>query len=761
MSTPNEHSSTSLASSSGSTTSTASNASTNIRSSPPATTATPAGVPVGELFEVRCQSQYLQSKLSTTYDQLKSSFKEAVDKKNSSRIQAALQNLTYYRVEKDLLDPLLSVISMTDDKKTLKLAYYFLIELSEIKNITTIFSKEMQHKDISRKVVSLKTTAMLAPNDTLVDANITEVISGILRKVGEDPDKVQKKKVGFFTKVSDLGRERALLQYACFVACRNRFKNNPSLFMPIVEGIKCADPVGARHAVCLTHSYAKDDPATIAATIKRFLPLLKANRGKEAVALVDPFARRTFLATCSMIALSSSPDGKDFFQNICQSVMDNNLGVWCSAVSNLTKFPWKTLETAMIEAIVVDNDTPNHYDTQPTAVPLITGICNQIKNAFNTHFTAHPAQQSIPFTHMVCKLVNALSHSYVRHAYPKAADGSPAIGTWTEVDKTIPSSLTHPFSVLTSSIMGLLSISPNISIRIQALRALVWLCPSTLCPASRTFFECFRNQLREQCHPALLFKELFMELYKRTVVTPVLAPSVLQLVYDWIDIVPHKVDTPLAIQIWTKIIEFGREGRERVLQNCFDVLDRSIHPDFRVVSLEILKDIVQFLGDNANKITLEGEAGDNQPVTDQALNSIILRLEQYAIFHPWQIRMASVDALAKIAFLSSTPFRIHIYHFLTTVPNGSHGWTTVKSNNATIVCILDQLLTLRSKWLPLLSSSLSAPQKKELTDDHNSMLLQIGMYFDSVGAAATSTSSTSCLPSDYMPLGVETRQYVK
>lgn len=30
----------------------------------------------------------------------------------------------------------------------------------------------MQHKDISRKVVSLKTTASVAPNDVLIDGKI-------------------------------------------------------------------------------------------------------------------------------------------------------------------------------------------------------------------------------------------------------------------------------------------------------------------------------------------------------------------------------------------------------------------------------------------------------------------------------------------------------------------------------------------------------------------------------------------------------------
>ncbi|EFA80191.1 hypothetical protein PPL_07013 [Heterostelium album PN500] len=718
-----------------------------------------SGLSDKDLFETRCLSQYLQSKIPTNYDSLKQSLRDATDKKNSSKIQTSLQNLTYYKVEKDILDTLLSIISMTDDKKILKLAYYFLVEISayrtqinnsaEIKNMITIFTKEMNHKDISRKVVSLKTTAMLAPNDSLVDSNIMEVISGILRKVGEDPDKVQKKK-GFFSKVSDLGRERALLQYACFVACRNRFKNNPSLFMPIVEGIKCTDQVGARHAVQLTLDYAKENVSTVAATIKRFLPLLKANKGKEAVALIDPFARRSFIALCGLIAKQSSPaDSKDFFQNICQSVMDSHTAVWCCAINTLCKFPWKTLESGTIEPIsTTDNDTPSYYDPIGNVTPLLVGISNRIKTGFAVHISSHATQQSVPFTHMACKLINSLSQSYVKHQYPKDAAQNPQVGVWTELEKSDPKMPVHPFAGLTAAVTSLLQISPNISIRVQALRALVWLCPSSLCPAARAFFDIFKAQLYEPGHPILLFRELFGELYKRIVETPILSPFLLQLVYDWIDIVPHKVDTSLVRQIWETILNFGLEGRERVLQNCFSVMDRSIHPDFRVVSLEILKDIVFFLGDYANVITYENQNNSTTlAVTDnQALNSIILRLEQYAIFHPWQIRMTAIDALAKIAFLSSSAVRIHIYHFLTTSPNDSHGWTSVKSNNSTIINIIDQLLTLRSKWLPLLKT-INPTQKKELINDHNSLTLQIGMFFDSP-------------PTDYYPIGIETKQLV-
>ncbi|EGG24696.1 hypothetical protein DFA_02940 [Cavenderia fasciculata] len=712
-----------------------------------------------DIFETRCQSQFLQSKIGTTYESIRNSFREAVEKRNSSKIQTCLQNLTYYKIEKDLLDSLLSVVSITDDKKVLRLAYYFLVELSQyknqinssadIKNITTIFSKEMTNKDISRKVVSLKTTAILAPNDPLVDANMLEVISGILRKAGEDPDKTQKKK-GFFSKPSDLGRERALLQYACFVACRNRFKNNPSLFIPIVEGIKCADPVGARHAVALTYDYAHENLSTVTDTTKRFLPLLKANKGKEAVSLTDPFARRSFISLCGYIALTGTNQAqtKDFFQNICQSVMDNHLSVSMWAITTLCKFTWKTLESSIIESIIIDNDTPNHYDTLPNQTALIAGICNKLKLGFNIHGD-RSTQQSFPYINMSCKLISALSRSYVKHSYPTtttSGDGgnAPAVGNWQEQEKSVTGSINHPFSVLTSFVMSQLP-SPSISIRIQALRALIWLCPSTLCPASRVFQDTFRAQLRDSTHPPHLLKELYVELYRRVIATPVLSPMVLSLIYDWIDIVPHKVDTSLVAMIWKTIIHFGREGRERVLQSIFNILDRSIHPDFRVVSMEIQKDIVQFLGDHANTITYETVASTTP---SKPLNAIILRLEQYATFQPWQIRMTSIDSLAKIAFLSSTRVKIHIYNFLTTVPNDSHGWTSVKSNNSIIISILDQLLTLRGKWLPLLTQ-LSGTQKTELVQDHKKLTTQVGMFIDNASLI------------DYLPLGIETKALVK
>ncbi|EGC31587.1 hypothetical protein DICPUDRAFT_156544 [Dictyostelium purpureum] len=835
-----------------------------------------------DLFSIdtKCQSQYLQSKISTNYDSVKQSLKEATEKKNSSKIYTSLQNLTYYKIEKDLLETILQIINITDDKKTLRLAYYFLGEISqykhlinnsaEIKNIQTIFNKEMQHKDISRKVVSLKTTALVAPNDVLVDSNILETISGILRKVGEDVDKTQKKK-GFFSRAtSDLGRERSLLQYSCFVACRNRFKNNPTLFMPIVEGIKCSDPVGARHSVSLTFDYALENPSTVSATTKRFIPLLKANKGKEAVYLVDPFARRNFIKLCGH--LGTTPENKDFFQSICQSVMDSHLSVSFWAISTLCKFSWPTLESAHIEAIQYDAEMP-HYESLAFQCSLVVGICNKMKAGFSIHSAGASSssssviggssigassssssssqqqilqqqqqqqlqqqqqQQSNPFLHLACKLISALSQSFVKYSYPKdPKTQQPIVGDWSfdeklfnsqsvypyhhnqspftgtpvnylsangptilqssstqgntnsvaptqnNVNLNLPNGITsanitaasfptstsssskdtHPFSSLTPLILNLLNITPSISIRIQALKALVWLCPSNL-EQSKLYLEAFRTQIRDPYHPTHLFKELFLELYKRIIASPILSPMLLALIYDWIDIIPYKTDVNLIVEIWKTIVDFGKVAREKLLQSIFKILDRSVHPDFRVVSLEIQKEIIKFLGDFSNTITYENpyryesikqnRSGANQSnsTSNMSLNSIILRLEEYAIFSPWQIRMEAVDALAKIAFLSSTVVKIHIYNFLNSAPNESHGWTCVKSNTSIIINTIDQLLTLRAKWLPQLKgTSLSTNQIRELKNDHTNLCLQIGLFFDQ-------------LSSDYLPLGIESKNLI-
>ncbi|KYQ88952.1 hypothetical protein DLAC_10541 [Tieghemostelium lacteum] len=753
-----------------------------------------------ELCDSKCSSAYLQSKLSTTFDSVKASLKEATDKKNSSKIYTCLQNLTYYKVDKDFLDMLVTIITISDEKKTLRLAYYFLNEISqfkhlfntgsaEIKNLINIFSKEQLHKDISRKVISLKTTATVAPNDVLIDANILEVISGILRKVGEDVDKTQKKK-GFFSRgTNDLGRERSLLQYACFVACRNRFKNSPSLFMPIIEGIKCSDPVGARHSISLTFDYAVEKPSTVSESTKRFLPLLKANKGKEAVNLQDSFARRNFIKLAGHLAAANVPESKDFFQHICQSVQDNHYAVSFWAIQTLIKFPWSKLEQAIIEPIILDNDTPNHFDILPNQISLVTGICNKIKIALTTHTSSTTTtSQSNPIIHLACKLVALLSESYVKSAYPKDNKTQlPIIGDWLDLDN-IPTTTTiviptiiqqqqqqqqlqqqpnnrdkdskdqNPFSSLTSIIMSCLTISPSISIRIQALKALVWLCPLDL-KQCQMYRETFKNLLLDPYHPGFLFKELYMEMYKRVIATPVLSPMILSLIYDWIDIVPPKVDTNLICQTLRVIIDFGLEAKEKVLATLFKILDRSVHPDFRVVNLEILKDLIRFLGDVANVLTFESQslyptvssstALKSLEISNQSLNSIIQRLEQYAIYNPWQLRMESVDALGKIAFQSSTSVRIHIYNFLSSIPNESHGWTCVKSNTSLICNILDQLLTKRTKFLTNLKSSptLTEQQSKELSQDHHNLLLQISIFFEQ-------------LPNDFLPFGFESKLFI-
>jgi len=135
-------------------------------------------------------------------------------------------------------------------------------------------------------------------------------------------------------------------------------------------------------------------------------------------------------------------------------------------------------------------------------------------------------------------------------------------------------------------------------------------------------------------------------------------------------------------------------------------------------------------------------------ITNAGLKAIVLRLSQEALMGAWEVRSVCVDALAKIAVLSASSTRIHIYgvasHLL------QEEAASVSTTASSLVALLDQLLEERKKWIPTFKSNpstLDSATLELLYETHKNLVQQCEVI---------------CLvPKDFCPLGPECKPYLK
>lgn len=692
----------------------------------------------------RCLNQYLLSKTNAPYDGLKASLRE----KTSRSTLNSLQSLTFFKAEKDALEPLLNLLLSTEDKKTTRLLHYFLTEISqykytnvaETKLINTAFTKEVAHKDLSRRIAALRNYVLLAPSDSLVEANLKELVLGFLRKTAEDKSSGSKeKKKGFFSRGTDASRERCLIQYGALVACRHRFpKPQQAMFVPIIDAIRSDDPAASRHAAFLTLEYTKDSPSNVAPNIHRFLPHM---RGKEAAYLTDPLARVYFAQICTLVGLKADINN-DFFQALVQSVIDVHIRVAFEGMASLALFPWPTLEKAVLSPIPPDPEVPL-WESLSSPTPLFSVIVKRLTSSLSL---TSPTSSS-PLVHSACRTVKILAEAFSKHLSSQLSAKSESKDP--DLDPITDKTVEHPLAPLYSHVVTLLD-APSSHVRLQALKTLVWLG----LPNNEDSDQ-FRNILAAQFMTganlsANLVEAVFTEWLRRVQALPRFSGLALTLIADWFWLAPEKLNFSVVFSIWKTIMGFGAKGRALVLRNIFEILDRDLIPQQRTFTHLIRKNIFWFLGENGNVLVndVPEHYSKGTDITNPGLKAIVLRVSQEALFGGWEVRSVCVDALAKIAILSASSARIHIYgvasHLL------QEDAASVSTSASSLVSLLDQLLGERKKWLSTFKSApktLDSATLELLYETHKNLVQQCEVI--------------CLLPKDFAPLGPECKPYLK
>eukprot|EP01122_Echinamoeba_exundans_P015994 TRINITY_DN7980_c0_g1_i1.p1 TRINITY_DN7980_c0_g1~~TRINITY_DN7980_c0_g1_i1.p1 ORF type:complete len:845 (+),score=176.75 TRINITY_DN7980_c0_g1_i1:92-2626(+) len=305
----------------------------------------------------------------------------------------------------------------------------------------------------------------------------------------------------------------------------------------------------------------------------------------------------------------------------------------------------------------------------------------------------------------------------------------------------------HPLTELRTNILAIFKSRGCISVRLKSLTTLIWL---TFSWNARKLEETILAERRSLAPH--LFDEICEELNLRVKVTPELADSVLSIFYHLFCSVPAKMNTAIMFNVWKSIME-TRLGKQKVLLSCFQMLDQLHNKETRLITFQVHKQIYWFLGEHANALTGEHiSAGRNgtlrgnamqaeennsddeirlariEPETEiqnRSMKSIVLRLEQGVAFGPFEIRAVCIEALAKIAFRSSWPLRLHLFEFMTLVANEPGGALTHLC--VPMLRLLDRVFELRNDWVTVFERGASASddEKKTLKRDVDDLQQQI------------------------------------
>lgn len=305
----------------------------------------------------------------------------------------------------------------------------------------------------------------------------------------------------------------------------------------------------------------------------------------------------------------------------------------------------------------------------------------------------------------------------------------------------------HPLTELRQNILSLFKSKGSLSVRLKSLTTLIWL---TFSWNARKLEETILAERRNL--PQHLFDEICEELNMRVKVTPELADTILSIFYQLFCTVPAKLNTFILTNVWKTIME-TRVGKQKVLQSCFQMLDQLHSKETRLITFLVHKQIYWFLGEHANALTGEhissgrssgplsarktgDDSDDDNPIhidaeteiQNRSMKSIVLRLEQGAAFGPFEIRSVCVEGLAKIAFRSSWPLRLHLFEFMSLTANEPGGALTHLC--VPLMRLLDRVFELRNDWFVMFDrgTSASPEEKAALKRDADDLQAQINTW---------------------------------
>jgi len=216
----------------------------------------------------------------------------------------------------------------------------------------------------------------------------------------------------------------------------------------------------------------------------------------------------------------------------------------------------------------------------------------------------------------------------------------------------------------------------------------------------------------------------------RVKATPSVTLNVLQLLYQWFLRSPRKFNPELLTSIWTTIIGFGSdESRSKLLQNIFEFLDRFHGRHTRLIVFDIWKTVISFLGENAHILAKEDQfsSGNSSRIQNETMKNILLKLECAAVSSSWELRIITLEVLAKIAFRSNNAIRLRIYEFITLVCRDPS--TSLSSTGLPILNILDHIFEAQLKWnSKIKEGKLTSEEVNSLRSENDALLSFVELY---------------------------------
>jgi hypothetical protein len=428
-----------------------------------------------------CHNQYLEnylnglSKQAITYASLEEQILELSikgKKASTSKLLELYRLLTFFTPSSQLLDAFINVLAVSDDPKVMSMAYYFLQQYPPLSspNDTTavrfkeVITKELKHSALGRRISALHTYAALCPSDAIGNVNLLETTASILR--GEDTEATKTKTLRRRTmKGNDPTGEKALAQYSALIVCRQRFVNNKSLFIPVLNAMCCDDTTGARHAAALTYQYALQSPKDVAINMKHLLPHLNTGGPAEVMRLnmSDVGTRIYLVKICTLLASDPSVDKADrevFRQGLCQFVVDVSEQIGLMAINGLATVIWASPHTAHALALAhilppVDESAAITMLSLKEKVGVVPAVVTRLVYCLDP-------RNPLPVLHAAARVAAAFARSCLAHRKVTWALGLQ----------------TKYLSVLVPVLHDLPEYCPSTHVHLQALKALVWLATS-------------------------------------------------------------------------------------------------------------------------------------------------------------------------------------------------------------------------------------------------------------------------------------------
>jgi hypothetical protein len=279
-----------------------------------------------------------------------------------------------------------------------------------------------------------------------------------------------------------------------------------------------------------------------------------------------------------------------------------------------------------------------------------------------------------------------------------------------------------------------------------------------------------RNEFTSGSLPPLLFNQLMLEIHATLEISPALTQQALALIGDWFSVAPELIEMSTIGAIWRAILRHPN-GRESVLRNALDVLDRQYNERNRVSLLDAKRSVFSFLGANANILAneyCERYTVDNQSdegtasITNAAMFALILRLEKSAFAAPWETRVACVEALGQIAMRSHVTVCEYVHQLLKRLFDADPSSRICVSPS---LHVLEKLAKSRRIWVPKVVAVRGCVRvcvrvrelcelmcKGDISDSELEELLQLNNQLNEL------ISKFCSLPRGFSPLGAECKK---